>query len=111
MSRGASTSLHRAPASPTLRSVLVGPGDLWLDWVVLAAWAIGGFFLSMRLFRWQYAGTELTSRAVSRPPHPSDTGNTPDLTAAAFSRLCVGPLPTISTVPCIVFDKIAIMCH
>ena len=30
-----------------------GPGDLWLDWVVLAAWAIGGFLLSMRLFRWQ----------------------------------------------------------
>lgn len=30
-----------------------GPGDLWLDWVVLTAWVIGGFLLSMRLFRWQ----------------------------------------------------------
>jgi ABC-2 type transport system permease protein len=28
-------------------------GDLWLDWAVLAAWVISGFFLSMRLFRWQ----------------------------------------------------------
>jgi ABC-2 type transport system permease protein len=30
-----------------------GPGDLWLSWAVLGAWIVGGFALSMRLFRWQ----------------------------------------------------------
>jgi len=30
-----------------------GPGDLWVSWAVLAAWAVGGFLVSMRLFRWQ----------------------------------------------------------
>ena len=30
-----------------------GLGDLWLSWTVLAAWIVGGFVLSMRLFRWQ----------------------------------------------------------
>lgn len=30
-----------------------GLGDLWLSWLILAAWAAGGFGLSMRLFRWQ----------------------------------------------------------
>ena len=30
-----------------------GLGDLWVSWLVLAAWAVGGFLLSMRLFRWQ----------------------------------------------------------
>ena len=30
-----------------------GLGDIWLSWVILAAWIAGGFGLSMRLFRWQ----------------------------------------------------------
>jgi len=30
-----------------------GLGDIWLSWVILAAWVAGGFGLSMRLFRWQ----------------------------------------------------------
>ena len=30
-----------------------GLGDLWVSWLVLAAWAAGGFLVSMRLFRWQ----------------------------------------------------------
>lgn len=30
-----------------------GLGDLWLSWAVLAAWIIGGFLVSVRLFRWQ----------------------------------------------------------
>ena len=30
-----------------------GLGDLWLSWLVLVAWAVGGFVVSMRLFRWQ----------------------------------------------------------
>ena len=30
-----------------------GLGDLWLSWLILAAWVVGGFGLSMRLFRWQ----------------------------------------------------------
>jgi len=30
-----------------------GPGELWLSWAVLAAWIVGGFLLSVRLFRWQ----------------------------------------------------------
>jgi ABC-2 type transport system permease protein len=28
-------------------------GDLWLPWAVLVAWIVGGFALSVRLFRWQ----------------------------------------------------------
>ncbi len=28
-------------------------GDLWLNWTVLAVWAIGGFAISTRMFRWQ----------------------------------------------------------
>ncbi|MEE8347073.1 MAG: ABC transporter permease [Dehalococcoidia bacterium] len=28
-------------------------GDLWLSWVILAAWIVSGFALSIRLFRWQ----------------------------------------------------------
>jgi ABC-2 type transport system permease protein len=27
--------------------------DLWLSWVALAAWIVGGFLVSVRLFRWQ----------------------------------------------------------
>lgn len=30
-----------------------GVGDLWLSWLVLVAWAVGGFIVSIRLFRWQ----------------------------------------------------------
>jgi len=30
-----------------------GLGDIWLSWAILAAWVVGGFGLSMRLFRWQ----------------------------------------------------------
>lgn len=30
-----------------------GLGDLWLSWAVLAAWVVGGFVVSVRLFRWQ----------------------------------------------------------
>ena len=30
-----------------------GPSDLWLPWAVLSAWVLGGFGLSIRLFRWQ----------------------------------------------------------
>ena len=30
-----------------------GLGDLWTAWAILAAWVIGGFGVSMRLFRWQ----------------------------------------------------------
>ena len=30
-----------------------GLGDLWVSWAILAAWVVGGFGLSMRLFRWQ----------------------------------------------------------
>jgi ABC-2 type transport system permease protein len=30
-----------------------GLGDLWLSWAVLAGWTVGGFVISMRLFRWQ----------------------------------------------------------
>ncbi len=30
-----------------------GVGDLWISWLVLLAWAVGGFLVSMRLFRWQ----------------------------------------------------------
>jgi len=30
-----------------------GLGDIWLSWVILVAWVVGGFGLSMRLFRWQ----------------------------------------------------------
>jgi ABC-2 type transport system permease protein len=30
-----------------------GLGDLWLSWAVLGAWIVGGFALSVRLFRWQ----------------------------------------------------------
>jgi len=26
--------------------------ELWMDWLVLAVWAVGGYALSMRLFRW-----------------------------------------------------------
>jgi len=30
-----------------------GLGDLWLSWAALAAWVVGGFLVSVRLFRWQ----------------------------------------------------------
>lgn len=30
-----------------------GLSDLWLSWLVLVVWAVGGFVVSMRLFRWQ----------------------------------------------------------
>jgi len=30
-----------------------GVGDLWTSWLILVAWAAGGFIVSMRLFRWQ----------------------------------------------------------
>src|SRR3989304_3925007 len=30
-----------------------GLGDIWLSWGIPAAWGVGGFGLSMRLFRWQ----------------------------------------------------------
>lgn len=30
-----------------------GPGDLWVSWAALLAWAAGGYLLSMRVFRWQ----------------------------------------------------------
>jgi ABC-2 type transport system permease protein len=30
-----------------------GVGDIWVSWLILAAWVVGGFGLSMRLFRWQ----------------------------------------------------------
>ena len=30
-----------------------GLGDLWLSWAALAAWIVGGFVVSVRLFRWQ----------------------------------------------------------
>jgi ABC-2 type transport system permease protein len=29
------------------------PGELWVDWLAMAAWAVVGFALSIRLFRWQ----------------------------------------------------------
>jgi ABC-2 type transport system permease protein len=29
------------------------PSDLWVSWVVLLAWAAGGYLVSMRVFRWQ----------------------------------------------------------
>ncbi len=29
-----------------------GPGDLWVSWLVLLAWAAGGYLVSMRVFRW-----------------------------------------------------------
>ncbi len=28
-------------------------GDMWLSWAALAAWIVGGFVVSVRLFRWQ----------------------------------------------------------
>lgn len=28
-------------------------GDLWVSWAALAAWVVGGFVVSVRLFRWQ----------------------------------------------------------
>jgi ABC-type multidrug transport system permease subunit len=30
-----------------------GVSELWVSWLVLAAWAVMGFVVSMRLFRWQ----------------------------------------------------------
>ncbi len=30
-----------------------GLNNLWLDWLVLAAWIAGGYLLAIRLFRWQ----------------------------------------------------------
>lgn len=30
-----------------------GPGDLWVSWAVLLAWAIAGYAISIRVFRWQ----------------------------------------------------------
>lgn len=30
-----------------------GPGDVWSKWVILLAWAIAGFVVSIRVFRWQ----------------------------------------------------------
>jgi hypothetical protein len=30
-----------------------GPSDVWISWLVLAAWAFTGYIVSMRLFRWQ----------------------------------------------------------
>jgi ABC-2 type transport system permease protein len=30
-----------------------GLEDIWLSWLILAAWITGGFLVSMRLFRWQ----------------------------------------------------------
>jgi ABC-2 type transport system permease protein len=30
-----------------------GPGDLWADWFVLVGWALAGFIISIRVFRWQ----------------------------------------------------------
>jgi len=30
-----------------------GLGDLWISWLALIAWAVGGFIVSIRLFRWQ----------------------------------------------------------
>ena len=30
-----------------------GLSDLWLSWMILAAWIVSGFVLSIRLFRWQ----------------------------------------------------------
>ncbi len=30
-----------------------GPEELWLSWLAVAAWTVGGFLVSMRLFRWQ----------------------------------------------------------
>ena len=30
-----------------------GLGDLWVSWLILAAWVVAGFGISMRLFRWQ----------------------------------------------------------
>ncbi len=30
-----------------------GPGDLWVSWAVLLAWAIAGYVISIRVFRWQ----------------------------------------------------------
>lgn len=30
-----------------------GPGDVWVSWLVLFAWAAGGYLLSMRVFQWQ----------------------------------------------------------
>jgi len=40
----------------SLREVVNGSGelgDLWLSWVVLAAWIVVGFSLFVRAFRWQ----------------------------------------------------------
>jgi ABC-2 type transport system permease protein len=30
-----------------------GVGDIWWNWVVLAAWAAAGYVISLRVFRWQ----------------------------------------------------------
>ena len=30
-----------------------GPGDLWVSWAALLAWAAAGYLISMRVFRWQ----------------------------------------------------------
>ncbi len=30
-----------------------GLGDIWWNWVILAAWAAAGYFISLRVFRWQ----------------------------------------------------------
>lgn len=30
-----------------------GPGALWSSWLILLAWALAGFLVSIRLFRWQ----------------------------------------------------------
>ena len=30
-----------------------GPGELWINWAALAGWALAGYLLSMRVFRWQ----------------------------------------------------------
>lgn len=38
-----------------LREVInhdAGPGDLWVSWIVLLAWAAAGYLVSMRVFRW-----------------------------------------------------------
>ena len=30
-----------------------GLGDIWWNWVVLAAWGAAGYIISLRVFRWQ----------------------------------------------------------
>jgi ABC-2 type transport system permease protein len=30
-----------------------GLGHIWLNWVVLAAWSVAGYAISLRVFRWQ----------------------------------------------------------